>query len=103
MIDHQNPSIVYLSKQIDGVFEIEKWMTSDSGKNWSSFAITKHSKYNNVRPVVPRGHESNVDSVLWMNGKYVHYTSYNTRILMFKSPNISAQQSAAADVPSSRR
>lgn len=103
VIDHENPSIVYLSKQIEGIFEIEKWITSDSGKNWSSSAITKHSKYNNVRPVIPRGHENNVDSILWMNGTYVHYTNYDTRILMFKPPHISARQTAAADVRTSRR
>lgn len=91
-IDHENPSIVYLSKQIDGVFEIEKWITSDLGKHWSTYAITKYSKYNNIRPVIPRGHESGVDSILWMNGNYVHYTNFETKILMNAPMDISNQQ-----------
>lgn len=30
-LDHENPKIVYLSKEIDGVHEIEEWITSDGG------------------------------------------------------------------------
>jgi hypothetical protein len=102
-IDHDNPSIVYLSKPVDGIFEIEKWTTSDLGQTWTSSAITKHSKYDNVRPVVPVGHETNVDSVLWMNGPYVHYLNFNTSILMSKPPPITAQEPAATDARPAHR
>jgi hypothetical protein len=82
-IDHENPNTVYLSRQIDGIFEIEQWTTHDSGENWTSHAITKNSEYGNVRPVVPRGREASDGTVLWMNGNYVHYTEFDTRIQMF--------------------
>lgn len=77
-----NADVVYLSRQINDVFEIERWETTDSGKTWSTEAITQNSTYDNVRPFVPRG--LSVDDheiVLWMeNQKYIHYTDYQTSI-----------------------
>jgi hypothetical protein len=83
-LDHSNPSVVYLSRQINGMFELEKWMTSDEGRSWSKTAITRNSNHPNVRPVVPRGYTRKKDHVLWMHGDYVHYTRFETAILMLK-------------------
>jgi hypothetical protein len=73
-LDHANPSVVYLSRPINGIFELEKWTTADKGRTWSSMAVTKNSRHPNVRPVVPRGYTGLEDHVLWMSGDYVHYT-----------------------------
>ena len=81
-LDHSNPSCVYLSRQINGVFEIEKWLSLDKGKTWMSQPITKNSDSLNVRPVVPRGYSGEKDHVLWMSGHYIHYTNYGTAIRM---------------------
>ena len=81
-LDHSNPSCVYLSRQINGVFEIEKWLSLDKGKTWMSQPITKNSDSLNVRPVVPRGYSGEKNHVLWMNGRYIHYTNYGTAIRM---------------------
>ena len=84
VLDHRNPSIVYLSRQKEGIFEIEKWQTPDQGKIWERKEITSHSEYNNVRPFVIRNY-SEQDSlrILWMNTrKYVHYTDYDASIKM---------------------
>jgi hypothetical protein len=81
-IDHDNPTEVYLSREIGKVFEIEKWTTEDHGKTWISTAITQQSSRNNVRPVVPRGQTEDTDYVLWMSGNYLHYTNYSTGILV---------------------
>jgi hypothetical protein len=81
-IDHANPAEVYVSREIDKVFEIEKWATEDYGKTWSSTAITQQSSHNNVRPVVPRGQAEDTDYVLWMSGNYIHYTDYSTGIFV---------------------
>jgi hypothetical protein len=73
------PNEIYLSRQIDGIFEIEKRTTHDGGNTWEIEAITSHSAYDNVRPYVPR-HTSAKDKtvVLWMeNKKYIHYTDYD--------------------------
>jgi len=79
-LDHSNPSILYLSRPIKGIFEIEKWSTSDKGNHWISDAITENSKTANVRPVVPRGNIGKKDHLLWMHGNYIHYTNYHTDI-----------------------
>ncbi|MEA2063785.1 MAG: BNR repeat-containing protein [Gemmatimonadota bacterium] len=82
VLDHQNPAVVYLSRKLNGVFEIERWCTPDGGKSWSSSAVTTGSKANNVRPCVARGHKGETASLFWMQGNYVHYTEYSTAIMM---------------------
>lgn len=77
-LDHSNPDVVYLSREIDGTFEIEKWTTEDSGRTWSSSPVTSGSRRDNIRPVVPAG----APYVLWMRGDYVHYTDFHTSIYM---------------------
>src|SRR5687768_14423591 len=84
VLDHQDPSIVYLSRLKNKKFEIEKWTTVNKGKDWTTEEVTKYSEYNNVRPFVIRNY-SRPDSlrVLWMNvKKYIHYTDYQTSIKM---------------------
>jgi len=87
-LDHTDPSVVYLSRQVDGVFEIERWVTPDGGATWSSEAVTSGSEYNNVRPVVPRqsvfssGTAEPPSTLFWMNGSYVDFGEYSTSIRM---------------------
>jgi hypothetical protein len=102
-LDHSNPSVVYLSRQINGVFELEKWMTSDGGTTWSNIAITKNSKHPNVRPILPRGYKGKEDHVLWMNGDYIHYTNYETTIRMLAPKVSTSQGSTPADAEKTRR
>ena len=82
VLDHNDPSIVYLSKPINSIFEIEKWTTSDQGKKWKTSAITQNSIKNNVRPFVVREYSENGPKLLWMNifDHYTHYTDYLTCI-----------------------
>jgi hypothetical protein len=83
-LDHDDPSIVYLSRLINKKFEIEKWTTSDKGKNWITEEITQDSDNDNVRPFVVRNYPGQASlKVLWMNvKKYIHYTDYQTSIKM---------------------
>ncbi len=73
---------VYLSRRINGVFEIEKRTTHDNGLTWDVEAITENSEFDNVRPVVPKNMKRrDTPVVLWMtNKKYIHYTNYDTKI-----------------------
>ena len=82
VLDHANVDVVYLSRQIDGVFEIERWETENLGATWSSEAITSRSTYSNVRPVSIRGHGASGPQILWMqiDGKYIGYKDYRTSI-----------------------
>ena len=77
-----NINVVYLSRQINGVFEIERWETKNKGETWQKEAITKNSTIDNVRPYIPRGQpKTSPEVVLWMeNQKYIHYTNYKTSI-----------------------
>lgn len=73
---------VYLSRKINGIFEIEKWVTKNHGQDWTSTTITANSKYDNVRPFIPRNmRRKDKTMLLWMvNEKYIHYTDYKTSI-----------------------
>lgn len=84
VLDHEDPSVVYLSREIDGVFEIEKWTTPDRGQTWTAQAITANSAHDNVRPFVIRNcNKSDSLRVLWLNvERYTHYTDYKTAVKM---------------------
>jgi hypothetical protein len=86
VLDHQDPSTVILSRQKKGVFEIEKWSTTDEGKTWNAKDITSDSKFDNVRPfVVPNYPKGDSLQILWMNvQRYRHYTDYHSAIKMTK-------------------
>jgi PKD repeat protein len=81
-LDHENPSVVYLSREVDGVHEVETWRTPDGGRSWERSALTSGSGTENVRPISPRGLASFADdmSVVWMRGRYDHYVAYATDI-----------------------
>lgn len=81
-LDHADPSVVYVSRPVAGHFEIERWVTGDGGGTWSTTPITVASSQGNVRPVVPRGFDGNGSHVIWMRGRYVHYTNFSTEIAM---------------------
>lgn len=83
-LDPENPSVVYLTRPVNGVRELEKWTTLDDGKTWSSTAITAKSAHDNIRPFVVRKHAPDGPTVLWQNlsGRYVHFTDYGCSIKM---------------------
>lgn len=83
VLDHEDPSHVYLSREKNGVFEIEKWSTKDKGKNWDVTEVTRNSRNDNVRPFVVRNHSNDSLRVLWMNlEQYRHYTDYRGAVKM---------------------
>ncbi len=81
-LHHADPSVVFLSRKVKNAFEIERWVTDDSGKTWGSRAITSDSAHDNFRPIVPYGYGASKDHVLWMRGRYRHFTDYTTTIRM---------------------
>ncbi len=84
-----NTNVVYLSRKVKGKFEIERHETNDGGKTWTINLITKNSKFDNVRPYVPRGlGKGENEIVLWMeNNKYIHYENYDAAIKYFIRSN----------------
>jgi hypothetical protein len=96
VLDPNDTSVVYLSRPVEGVREIECWTTADGGKSWKSEAVTAGSKFDNVRPFVVNDHEPDGPTVLWMNlhGRYVHFTDYLTAIKMDRPAKITGAQAA---------
>jgi hypothetical protein len=81
VLDHDDPSVVYLSRPVAGVFEIERWWTEDGGANWKSRAVTENSGNDNVRPFVVRGHDGSSSGLIWMeNRHYRHYLDFDSAI-----------------------
>ena len=81
-LDHEDPSIVELSRPVAGTFEVETWRTPDGGASWEQRAVTAGSSAKNVRPVTPRGMKpfSTDLAVVWMHGVYTSYVDYKTSI-----------------------
>ena len=54
-LDHEDPSTVYLSRNVAGVFQVETWKTANGGAGWSKQDVSAPDTVNNVRPISPRG------------------------------------------------
>lgn len=95
-IDPERPNVVYISSNAMDPFnraafsnvtlaaneryEIWKGTTLDGGLTFSWEPVTYDSTQDNIRPFVPRGH-SHSESLLWLQGTYSSYTSYNTKVV----------------------
>jgi hypothetical protein len=92
VLDPNNPSVVYLSKQVNDVFEIYKYETNNKGASWTTTAITENTPADmiNVRPVIPRGHKPGSFDVIWLRGKYVTYSNYLTSVMYYSSNTLNA-------------
>jgi hypothetical protein len=75
-LDHHDPSNVYLSRQVNNIFEVEHY--AQKKNNWEISSITCGSRVNNFRPYVIEGQKTKKPLVLWMTGWYQHYTKFNT-------------------------
>ena len=83
-LDHNDPSIVYLSRRVGKVNEIEMRRTHDRGRTWSRTWITSNSRTDNTRPVSPRGLHPGESEVLWLRGRYGRYRAFGTAV--FRKP-----------------
>jgi len=84
VLDHEDPTTVYLSRQKKGVFEIEQWQRKKSGK-WKSIAITQNSTLDNIRPyaVHNAGSGNPLQMLFLTNERYIHYTDYKSQLKMW--------------------
>ena len=83
------PNEIYVSREVNGIFEIEKFTSQNGGASWKITPITENSTYDNVRPYIPRYQPKNSSTiVLWMeNKKYIHYTDYDVSIKYYIEEN----------------
>ena len=76
-LDHKDPTIVYTSRPINNVFEIEKWKFNNKTKKWSSEAVTKDSERDNIRPYVVRNCPDGMPNLLWeYNYEFEHFKTF---------------------------
>lgn len=80
VLDHNDPTIVYYSKQVGSYFEIYRAKTKDNGESWDCTAITRNSVIKNIRPVPIIDHALDL-VVLWMGGSYTGYMVYDTTLM----------------------
>ncbi len=79
-LDHNDPSVVYVSRKVRGWFEIERWQTLDGGYHWRHVTVVRTPGADDVRPVVPRGPAGGPIALLYLHGHYGSYTTYRTTI-----------------------
>jgi len=77
VLDHNDPSIVYYSKQVGSYWEIYKGITPDGGTSWAIQAVTNGSIVTNMRPVVVRNHPTGFTAI-YMSGTYDYGAVYDT-------------------------
>jgi len=79
-INPSNCNQVFVSEQVNGVFEIIQYELND-GKIESRIPLTSNSEKDNVRPFFPRNMKAGDRPMLLQNERYVHYTNYSTHVL----------------------
>ena len=80
VLDSRDPSVVYLSRSVNGTYQIERWVTDDGGVSWRSTRITS-GPGNNYRPVSVRGPSFGRSyDVFWMHGRYRTWLDFETSI-----------------------
>ncbi len=105
-LDHQDPSNVYVSRQVGADdWAVEVWKTLDGGTTWTSRNLTPNPTEKNVRPLSPRGNEPNGEMVVWMSGEYPNYNTLETTVTSFIEdppavfPTQTAPESQQGDAP----
>jgi hypothetical protein len=89
-INHSEPRVLYVSRKVDGRFEVEAWATADAGITWVRRPLTANSQTDSIRPTSALGGTT----VLWMTGRYTHYRRFDTRIVIAEAREKAAKRRA---------
>jgi len=95
-LDPKNPNIIYIASNAASPFnladvnnvplspnnryEIYRGVTTDGGLTFTWTPITTNSVADNFRPIIPENSPYD-QTVIWFNGTYNSYTSFDTRVL----------------------
>lgn len=80
-LDHNNPEVLYTSRPVNGVFEIEKWTYTGGKEKWTMEKVTEQSARDNVRPYVVRNYPEGYPNLMWMyNYSYPGFKTYDCAI-----------------------
>ena len=83
-LDSSDPDILFMSRFVDGRFELQRWQTYDAGHSWTVAPITTGSTRDNIRPFVPRG-ASGDKVLLWNWGNYERFTDFSDLVVMLRT------------------
>jgi hypothetical protein len=92
-LDHSNTNVIYVSTHVNGVFELERWITADKGATWRTWQITSGSAAKNCRPIVPRNTPGGKIDVVWNYGTYTTWGgpfSMDVKMYTFDSTKIAS-------------
>jgi hypothetical protein len=78
--DHGDLSTVYLSQQVGGQHQIYEATTADNGATWSLSELAT-SNVLDYRPCPIRSPDADGLSFVWLNGSFIDFTNYNTRVV----------------------
>jgi hypothetical protein len=80
VFDSRDTSVVYLSRRVEGTYQIERWVTGDGGESWRSTRVTSGSG-GNYRPVSVQGPSFGRSyDLFWMHGRYRTWLDFDTSI-----------------------
>lgn len=74
-LDHADPNIVYISREVSGQWEMFVYRTANGGATWSSTQLTSSSSEKQIRPVGVRDQDD--IAMIWDFGTYHSYVDYD--------------------------
>jgi hypothetical protein len=73
---------LFVSREVNGVFEIEEWRLNVNTGEWKTTPITQNSETDQVRPYAVKNTDKTL--LLWNSvERYVHYTDYKTGVMLY--------------------
>jgi hypothetical protein len=94
-IDPTDPNVVFISTNANPTtgaplvsaadnqrhYEIYRGTTANSGQTWQFTPVTRDSRVNNLRPIVPRPGPGGRRALVWLRGTYRSYTDYQQEMV----------------------
>lgn len=79
-LNHDDPSVAYISRVVAGTHELERWTTPNGGASWTSETITSGSGagVKNYRPYYVPG--NGAIELVWCRGRYTTYLDFDSDI-----------------------
>ncbi len=82
-LDHDNPSIVYLSKKYGNSYRLYQYETINNGESWTRELITESGGTLTIRPVSVLNHGSKM-RLMYLTGSYASFTSFSMSVIGLK-------------------
>jgi hypothetical protein len=85
--DRENPNAIYLATEVNGIYEIQRWESTD-GDTWAKHSdITTGSTFHNFRPITPDNYREGDKATLFFlgGGAYPGWDEYETKIAYYPS------------------